>query len=276
VFRAGVFRGATGTGNGSEIHGMEIRILGCHGSLMPGCHTTSFLLNGKFLIDAGTVASVLSIEEQMNLEWALITHAHLDHVKDILFLADNFCTRERDPFTVMAPQGIIDLLHANLFNNVIWPDFSVIPSLENPAIRFLALDPRTEYILSGLSVLPIPVNHTVETMAYLIEDKDCSVLISGDTGPTEEMWEKARKADNLKAVFIETSFPDEMKKTAALAGHLTPSMVKQELRKLGPCSPEIYLYHLKPQYYEPLSRQIASMGTGKSLHVLRDGDVFRF
>jgi ribonuclease BN (tRNA processing enzyme) len=71
----------------------------------------------------GTVASVLSIEEQKALEWALITHAHLDHVKDILFLADNLCTGERDPFIVMAPQGIIDLLHANLFNNVIWPDF---------------------------------------------------------------------------------------------------------------------------------------------------------
>ncbi|HPC04036.1 MAG TPA: 3',5'-cyclic-nucleotide phosphodiesterase [Syntrophales bacterium] len=255
---------------------MEIRILGCHGSLMPGRHTTSFLLNGRFLVDAGTVASVLSIEDQKKLEWALITHAHLDHVKDILFLADNLCTGERDPFTVMAPQGIIDLLHANLFNNVIWPDFSVIPTMENPVIRFRALEPGWGYTVSGLYVRAIPVNHTVETMAYLIEENDCSVLISGDTGPTDEMWEAARKAKNLKAVFIETSFPDEMEKTAALAGHLTPAMVKRELRKLGPLKPEIYLYHLKPQFCDPLKRQIASMDTGKSIHILRDGDAFRF
>lgn len=255
---------------------MEIRVLGCYGSLMPGYRTTSFLLNRKFLIDAGSVASVLSLEEQMELEWALITHAHLDHIKDILFLADNFCAKKGNSFTVMAPQGIIDLLHANLFNNVIWPDFSIIPTVENPVIRFRPLESGEEIFLSGLSILPIPVNHTVETMAYLIREEGCSVLISGDTGPTKEIWKQARRAKNLKAVFIETSFPDEMMETASVAGHLTPSLLKRELAKLGPSSPEIYLYHLKPQFLEALEREITSLDAGKPLHILRDGDILQF
>ena len=121
---------------------MKIRVLGCHGSLFPGYNTTGFLLDESILIDAGTVTSILTLQEQLKLEAVLISHAHLDHVKDLLFLADNICLRKETSLKVLAPQGIIDLLHANLFNNVIWPDFSLIPSMEKPTVRFRPLNPE--------------------------------------------------------------------------------------------------------------------------------------
>jgi ribonuclease BN (tRNA processing enzyme) len=82
---------------------VEIRILGCHGSQMPGYNTTSFLLNGNMLIDAGTITTLLTVEEQSNINYILVTHPHLDHVKDIMFLSDNVCYFQKDrPLMVYA------------------------------------------------------------------------------------------------------------------------------------------------------------------------------
>ncbi|MGZ6290765.1 MAG: MBL fold metallo-hydrolase, partial [Syntrophales bacterium] len=96
---------------------MQIRVLGCHGSQTPGCNTTSFLLDGKILVDAGAITSLLTIEEQINIDYVLVTHAHLDHVRDIMFLADNICYLQKGhPLTVVGTRNIIDTLRAHLFN----------------------------------------------------------------------------------------------------------------------------------------------------------------
>ena len=42
------------------------------------------------LVDAGTITSLLTIEEQVNIDYVLVTHAHLDHVRDIMFLQTIF------------------------------------------------------------------------------------------------------------------------------------------------------------------------------------------
>lgn len=58
---------------------MRIRVLGCHGSQLPDYNTTSFLIGQNVLLDAGTVTTVLSLKEQIKIDYILITHAHLDH-----------------------------------------------------------------------------------------------------------------------------------------------------------------------------------------------------
>lgn len=68
---------------------MRLKVLGSSGASMPGCNTTSFLINHTILLDAGTVTSILTLQEQIMIKNIFITHTHLDHVKDLLFLADN-------------------------------------------------------------------------------------------------------------------------------------------------------------------------------------------
>lgn len=75
---------------------MDIRIRGCHGSQMPGYNTTSFLLDNKILIDDGTITPLLTVEEQNNIHYILVTHAHLDRVKDMMFLVDNIYYLKKD------------------------------------------------------------------------------------------------------------------------------------------------------------------------------------
>src|SRR3989304_6999951 len=100
---------------------MEIRVLGCHGSQLPGFNTTSFLINGTVLVDAGTVTSVLTADEQKNIDYIFVTHAHLDHVRDIMFLADNmFYLKKTRPLVVLSTPGIIETLKRCFFNGVVW------------------------------------------------------------------------------------------------------------------------------------------------------------
>jgi ribonuclease BN (tRNA processing enzyme) len=255
---------------------VEIRVLGCHGSQMPGCNTTSFLLNGKVLIDAGTITTLLTVEEQHNIDDILVTHAHLDHVKDIMFLADNLCYIQQDrPLMIYGTSRMIEAIRTHLFNGIIWPDFSTLPSPESPVLNFVEIRSGEKVRLGDLDVTAIPVHHVVETVGYAVESREGSVVFIGDTGPTEEIWEVANRTKNLKAVFIETSLPDDMREIADITGHLTPSTLRQELKKLKGAHPDIYLYHMKLQYQKAIQREIALI-ENRNIHMLRDGQIIRF
>jgi ribonuclease BN (tRNA processing enzyme) len=253
---------------------MEIRVLGCHGSQLPGYNTTSFLLDKSILVDAGTVTSLLGLEDQINIDYILVTHAHLDHVKDIAFLADNLHLKREHPIDIVTTQGIIDILRANLFNNVIWPDFTVIPTPEDPIIRFRAIEPGVTFPLNSVNVTAIGVNHTIETVAYMIEYEGGSVIFVGDTGPTETIWSIANTLKNLKAVFIETSFPDSLQDIADAAGHFTPRSFNRELEKLSHQTPNIYLYHLKPQYQDVIEKEISAIDRN-NVSILKEGQIIQ-
>ncbi len=258
---------------------MEIRVLGCHGSQLPGCGLTSFLIDGTTLVDAGAVTSVLALEEQARVEHILVTHAHLDHIRELSSLADNLCYfRRGTPLWVVAPEGVIAQLRKHIFNGAIWPDFSAIPSAENPVLRFMAVRPGEASSLGHLRVTAIPVHHTVETVAYVVDAGTGSgapaAVFIGDTGPTDEVWAVAGQ-DRVRAVFVETSLPGELGDLARLTGHLTPADLAAELGKLGRANqPQIYLYHMKIQYLNEIQQEISLLGN-VNIHVLSDGQVIR-
>ena len=68
---------------------MKLRVLGCSGGI-GGRHlrTTSFLLDGDILIDAGTGVGDLTLAELSQIDHIFVTHSHLDHVTSIPFLVD--------------------------------------------------------------------------------------------------------------------------------------------------------------------------------------------
>ncbi len=255
---------------------MDIRVLGCHGSKLPGNNTTCFLLNGEILLDAGTITSVLSLEEQIKIEYILVTHTHLDHVCDIMFLADNlyYGKKEYPAIRVLSTQGVIDALRANLFNNIIWPDFSSIPTPEKPLLKFEIIQLGESFKINNLSVTAVRVNHTVETIGYVIESKNGSFVFIGDTGPTEDIWKVIQELKDLKAVFVEVSLPNSMENIANITGHLTSSSLSLELKKLGALTPAIYLYHMKPQFEDTIRKEI-DLIKNKNIHVLSEGEVIK-
>ena len=252
---------------------MKLRILGCSGADYPGYRTTSFLIDGRLLIDAGVISSVLSVDEQAAIRQILVTHAHIDHVKGIPSLSDNRClNRAPESFQVVGIPECLAALQAHLFNNILWPDFSAIPSREHPVLAFRPVEPDVEHAIGDYLVTPVRVNHTVPTAGYLVRAGQRSLLFSGDTGPTDRLWELAPGVD---ALIVEVSFPNEMEHLAVVSKHLTARILAMELAKARSLPSKILVTHLKPQFRAIIQAEIMASGID-GIELLNDGDIFEF
>ncbi len=243
---------------------MEIRVLGCYGGELPGYRNCSLAVDGKLLLDAGAVTSVLGLPEQRRIANVLVTHTHLDHIKDIPFLAANLAGGPfRHPINIISVAPVIEGIKFHLFNDALWPDFTVLPTVDSPVLRFITIDPGVDVPVGDYIVRAIPVNHTVQAVGYFVRRRGTTILYSGDTGPTERIWDEANGLEDLKAVLLETSFPNSLRAVAESSGHLTPQTMKRELKKLARKDIPVFLFHMKPQYLKILKREVRSLGSRK-------------
>ena len=101
-----------------------------------------------------------------------------------------------------------------------------------------------------------------------------AILYSGDTSTTEALWQMGKSADNLQAVFVETSFPDRLEALALETGHLTPSLLANELEKLDKPEVAVKIFHMKPQYLEEICADL--LANQVSCQVLDGNEQFSF
>lgn len=253
---------------------MKIEVLGCHGSETPSANTVGFLIEETLLLEAGTASSVLSMERQRKVKSVVISHLHLDHVKSLPFLADNRIDEEGASIRVYGTAEVIEGLKVHFFNNSIWPDFTRIINGGNPLVDFRTVVPGQSTMIGGIEVLPIAVKHAIPSVGFLIRHEGRSLLYTGDTAPTDEIWEVAARTTDLAGVLIETSFPDRMQEIATLSGHMTPSALAGELGKLGRPDVPVYIFHMKPRYEKTILEELARL-VGNRVQVLREGQVIR-
>ncbi|HTS01296.1 MAG TPA: 3',5'-cyclic-nucleotide phosphodiesterase [Thermoanaerobaculia bacterium] len=253
---------------------MRIRVLGAHGGSSPRHRQTSFLVNDALCVDAGAVTEALSLDEQARIRAVLVTHSHMDHVASLPFLVENVFGRPRAPLEVLAPEDVLCSLRAHLFNDALWPDFSRIEGDNGPSVAFRAVPVGAPFSVDGVLATAVGVSHVVPTYGYLLAEERASVLFSGDTGPTEEIWSVARRTPSLRALFVECSFPNDLQRIADASRHLTPASLRAEMEKF-PANVPIYLYHMKPPALARLTAEIAALGDPR-LRVLVDGDDLTF
>jgi ribonuclease BN (tRNA processing enzyme) len=250
---------------------MHLRVLGCAGSEFPGHHSPGFLIDRTLLLDAGTIGAVLSEHDQWLIRNILLSHCHLDHIKGIPLLADNIITRGVDhTIRLVGTAEILNGIRQHLFNNVIWPDFSLILSKEHPVVEYHEIKVGQKFSINEYTVLSIPVNHSIPAVGYILRKGNSALLYTGDTGPTDLIWQSA---NDLSAVIVEASFPNGMEKLALLTGHLTPSMLRLELDKLQSLPPIILVTHPKPQYYKQIQMELRQLNIPQ-LDLLQDGNEY--
>lgn len=249
---------------------MRIRVLGAYGGSTPWHRQTSFLLDGTVALDAGALTQSLTLEEQSRVRSIVVTHSHLDHIASLPFLVENVFGRRQEAIEVVATQDVAALLQAHLFNDAIWPDFTRIPTHLLPAVTFRVVEPGVPFRVNGLHALAVPVTHVVPTYGYLVWNDDSCVVFSSDTGPTEALWAAARRRADLKAIFVECSFPDAMSEIAEVSKHLTPRTLREEMRKF-PASVPVNLYHMKPPTLPALKADVAALADPR-IRILDDGD----
>lgn len=253
---------------------MRLFVAGCHGGETPKHRTSAFVLDGTLAIDAGALTSGLDLRAQCKLGAVLVSHAHLDHVRDLATIADNRTQMGMPPLLVVGTAATLGVLREHFFNDLLWPDFSKIPSAAAPAIRYVVLEPEKPTDVLGYTVRAVFVSHTIETCAFIVERKGKSLIYSGDTGPTDRLWELAGELPKIDALLMEVSFPDEQQRLATISGHHTPHTLGTELRKLSsPKDVPTLLYHIKPVFQAKVERECARI-KGVNLTVLDLGDEY--
>ena len=254
---------------------MRLRVLGCSGGELRRHRTTCFLVDDALAVDAGALTSALSLEALLAIDHIVLTHSHLDHVKDVALLADLLVGRRATPLVVHASTGCARTLRASLFNGKLWPDFTRLPDAKHPVVVLKTFDPRQPFRIGRYRLLPVPVVHPVESVGFVLSDGESAIAISGDTGPTTAFWQAVNGAVNVRALLVETSFPTRLQALADVSGHLTPSTLAGELKKLERDGYPVLLYHLKPAFSRELRREVAALKL-EGVRILKRGDEFEF
>jgi ribonuclease BN (tRNA processing enzyme) len=233
------------------------------------------LVNDNLLLDVGTVSAILTLEEQAAIDHVVLTHAHLDHVVDLAFLVDNVFTLRRAPLRIWGPEAVLTAVRTHLFNNEIWPDFSCIKVHDFPLVEFCPLPPGVVSEIAGLRFSWVRTNHVVFTAGYLISAPSGSVLHSGDTSTTADLWALGHGCNDLRLAFVETSFPNRLAEIATASGHLTPAMLQGELAKLARPELPVRIFHMKPQFIGEIRVELDELHDPR-LQMLDGGEVFNF
>ena len=253
---------------------MKIRVLGCYGGSAPQMHPPCFLINGRLDIDAGAITSALDLKEQAEISHVFLTHSHIDHLVTLPFLLDNVLTCVRQPVLIFGPDETIHALKQHLFNDLLWPDFTTISNQETVILKMQPVMAGKTEKVRELKITPFPMAHTVQCYGYLLEEPDAAVAICSDTESINGLVEIIPKARNLKAVFLEVSFPARLAEIASLSKHLSTHSFAKEVGDI-PEDITVLVSHLKPEYAEEIRREMDGFGL-KNVSILEQGREYRF
>jgi ribonuclease BN (tRNA processing enzyme) len=258
---------------------MQIRVLGCSGSIAAGSRTTCFLVDDTLLVDAGTGVGDLTLDEMVRIDHIVVTHSHLDHVLAIGLLADSVTRRRRaarrPPVQVHALPATIAALRLHVFNGVIWPDFTRLPDAAHPVLQFHAVEVGQVLELGRRRVEVLPASHTVPAVGYAVlpkHDGNGAWVFTGDTGPNPALWQRLATLP-MAALVIETAFGDEEHALATISQHLCPAQLQSELAALD-APTDIYITHIKPGEVDAVMTEIgAQVGSRHRISALTSGQV---
>jgi ribonuclease BN (tRNA processing enzyme) len=261
---------------------LKLKVLGCYGGQLLGFRLTSFLINDSILLDAGSPTETLSLEEQNNIRHICLSHTHLDHIKDIAFMADNRSLKrlvggsENLNITIHSLPENNAVLKQHFLNHHIWPDFTGIPSRKDAILQLNDIEVEKPFDLDGVRITAIAVNHPVPCTGFLLEQDGSQMIYTADTGDTDRIWEIANAQSNLKGIIMDCSFPNTYQHLADISGHLTPNGVKRCLKKFNHLGKvPVYLYHMKPESLNIMTAEVEALDI-PHVRMLTQVDEFLF
>jgi len=233
----------------------HLRILGCSGGIGKNLRTTSLLLDDDVLIDAGTGVGDLSLDEMAKIDTIFLTHSHLDHIVSVPLLIDSVGARRDKPVRVLGLTATIEALKQHIFNNVIWPDFSKIPSVDRPFLKLGTLNLGDVITVGARQITVLPASHSVAAVGYAITTEQSTLAFTGDSGPCSAFWDALGTLPGLKHLIVETSFTDKDHVLAELSSHYCPISLSQSFQPLEPAV-QLWISHLKPGQAEQIMAEL--------------------
>src|SRR5205085_6351174 len=107
------------------------------------------------------------------IDHIFVSHSHLDHVLSIGLLADSVMRlrqrQGRGPIRVHALPQTIAALRAHIFNGVIWPDFTRLPSAEQPVLALLPIEIGDVLAIGPRRIEVLSAAHTVPAVGFAVQ-----------------------------------------------------------------------------------------------------------
>ncbi|KIF83531.1 3',5'-cyclic-nucleotide phosphodiesterase [Noviherbaspirillum autotrophicum] len=255
---------------------MKLHVLGCAGGIGGQQRfTTCLRVDDDILLDAGTGVTNLDVEQLAAIDHVFLTHSHLDHVAGLALLADSVVGRRSTAVTVHASGDVIAALQQHLFNWVLWPDFSVIPSAQAPVLRWAPFVPGEAIRLGARTITSHPVNHMPGAVAYRVQNERDGFLFSGDMSSTPELWRALLEQHRLSTVVVDCSFPNGEAELARKSMHFCPQALLDDIAAM-PHATKFLIYHLKPGQEDAIMAELKAAAGGRPLRALQCGDTFTF
>lgn len=253
---------------------MIVHVLGCSGAIAAGCRTTAFLLDDDVLVDAGTGVGDMALDALARIDHILVSHSHLDHVVSIGLLADSVMRARRGagrgPIVVHALPETLAALRTHIFNGVIWPDFTRLPSAEHPVLELRPFAAGDRLRVGGKTVEVLPAVHTVPAVGFGVDGGEAGWWVyTGDTGPNPALWKRLR-GERIAHLVIETAFGDDERQLAYISRHLCPAALAHELAQL-PGSVDVHITHVKPGELDAVMAGIGRLPSPHRIQALAAG-----
>ncbi len=252
---------------------MEVLVAGAYGSRRSGMNLSTFVIDENIVVDCGALFS-----GNVNLKKVkaiFITHCHADHIKDLPFFIDVFPfeNSREEPLLVYGNREIIQVLEDNIFNGKVWPElFRFRLKNGKPAVVIRKVEPMCEFSLGDYRIIPVPVNHTVKTTGFAIFLGNKGVFISGDTYRCKAMWEFLNSKKEIKAFFVDVSYPSIKKELSSIALHYNSDDLFRDMNQLSlPRDIRVFAYHLKYPFVDVIKEELAEKG----ISALSDGERIR-
>ena len=253
---------------------MEVRILGSYMLESRDTRHTCFLIDRILGLDAGSLASALSAQEQAQVTTILLTHQHYDHVQDIPTLGLS-TLNEPGSIDVYSLPETLAAVHGHLLNGSVYPDLTEPLNSDTPKYKFHSLEPEKVLPVLDYLVKPVTVPHTVPTVGFIVKAKGGScVAYTGDAGGG--LLPFFRDPLSPQVVFMDVTFPTRLVDLARLTGHLTPALVREQLLlalREDLVLPRLVAVHFHPDYRAEVTDELGLVAQelGLDLTFAHDG-----
>ena len=235
---------------------MQVRILGAHNSQSRVTGLISLLVDGVLCLDAGSVTTALTLEEQRRVRALLLTHRHYDHVVGVATLGVNRVGTEA--VGVFALAEVLEELRAHVISGTLYPRFDERTSIGEATLVLTAVEPLREFDAAGYRVVATPAPHGVPTVGYQVTAPDgASVFYTGDTmGGLDEAWQ----AVSPGLLIAEVTLPNRLRGTSK---HMAAADLEEELQRyqdMKGALPRVLVVHMSPAHEEDIRSEVALVG----------------
>ncbi len=251
-------------------------MLGCSGGIGRELRTTSLLIDGDILIDAGSGVGDLNLDEMAQVRHVFLTHSHLDHINFLPLLVDSIFDRIDPAIVVHGQPATLKALRDYIFNWHIWPDFAALPTPENPVLRYEEMLAGTKMVIGDRIIEMIPVSHIVPAVGYRVEQVSSGgcFAFSGDTASNDTFWCALNQHARLDLLIVEAAFANEDEELSIKARHYCSKTLAADIVKLK-LRPPVYLSHTKPGEDQVIYAECTALLPEWTLAALKSGDTFQ-